>query len=261
MKAPARMPKTVLVLPAMRFASQACLVPLPAETAGYRSSMRPDTEVLPGKSGDRQDPSRLSVEMRAEQEARYQEACAAGHSEGYSVGFKQGQQEGLDAAHQATEAQRASWAQRLQVLQQLLDAIPGEIAALHTIAEEDLVALAFELVCRIAGQQAATCEGMRAMVKTALAQLHPGRSGATPLTVHVAPEDLACLQAESSWPGGPPGHVRWLADSAVQGGCRIESRQGMLDARLDALLDGVRQHLLSIYQARRSGQECRSCPA
>lgn len=193
----------------------------------------------------------------------HEEIHAAARQESFIAGLEQGRQEGMQACMQAiqqeTDAARSSWAQRLESLQHMLKTLHTETTAIQAAAEDDLVALVFELVCRMVGEQAVTREGVHGMVDAALAQLTHARA----LAVHLAPADLNALRAEPTWQSieqsAETNHVQWVADPSVHSGCRIVTSQGALDARLTTMLELVRQQLLVTRRTRLSNGERDTC--
>lgn len=156
------------------------------------------------------------------------------------------------AAMRQTEAQQAS-------LQRLLEQLPVAWERRLQDAEEDMLALVFETLCRIVGEQAASREGARAMLQRTVQAWH----GRQPLSVHVHPEDLALLQSDAvldrtlAAAGFSAEHqmLRWVADPAVQwGGCLLRSEEGALDARLEVQLQAVRTTLVQAREVRRLAQ-------
>ncbi|MCY1243941.1 Flagellar assembly protein FliH [compost metagenome] len=153
-------------------------------------------------------------------------------------------------AQQRLQEQRQKDQTALQSRQQRIDALlaalPAQIQARIDAAEDDLVALCFESVCRMLGAAAATPEGIRAQV----AHAREGLQGRPLVAVHLHPDDLAMLRAAS---GSEDSALQWVADPAVAvGGCILQSPQGGLDARLETQLRTLTELLT---QARASARD------
>lgn len=156
------------------------------------------------------------------------------------------------AAMRQAEAQQAS-------LQGLLEQLPLAWERRLQDAEEDMLALVFETLCRIVGEQAASREGTRAMLQRTVQAWH----GRQPLSVHVHPDDLALLQSDAMLGrtlaaagfSAERQMLRWVADPAVQwGGCLLRSDEGALDARLEVQLQAVGTTLVQAREARKLAQ-------
>ena len=195
---------------------------------------------------------------------------------GYMEGLAQGRAEAAEEARQAAMRADQAFKKRLQELEAqaqqlrqeqrqkdlaalesqqqrviaLLTAVPAQIQARIDGAEDDLVALCFESVCRILGPAAVTAEGVRAQV----AQARKGLQGQL-VAVHLHPDDLAMLRAGAD---NGDAAVQWVADPAVGiGGCILQSQQGGLDARLETQLRTLAELLT---QARASAQDVAAGP-
>jgi len=156
---------------------------------------------------------------------------AAGIEEGVRKGRALGQAS-LDAAVQeATQALR----EREQHLQQLVAALESEARAHIRAAEDELVCLAFEVLARLLGTALCTPEAVGAMVRHLLLE----GAGRELLAVHVHPDDAARLPATDP-------HTPWRPDPGVSpGGCIVRHAAGCVDARIDTILQEVRQTLLA----------------
>jgi flagellar assembly protein FliH len=136
---------------------------------------------------------------------------------------------------------QAALQSRLQRIDALLSALPAQVRTRIDAAEDDLLALCFESVCRVLGSHAATAEGIRAQVAHAREGLHSRAL----VAVHLHPDDLATLRgAAGTSPDIGNDGVQWIADPAVAlGGCILQSPQGGLDARLETQLRTLAQLL------------------
>ncbi|WCM91113.1 FliH/SctL family protein [Acidovorax sp. NCPPB 2350] len=149
--------------------------------------------------------------------------------------------------------------QQREVLQRLLKQLPEAWERHFQSAEDDMLALIFETVCRILGDHAATLEGMRAILQCTLQNWH----GSHPLSVHVNPEDLVQMQADvavaqmlsAAGFQADRQSLRWVADpDVVLGGCLLRAGEGALDARLDVQLEALKSSLVQTREARRQAQ-------
>lgn len=201
---------------------------------------------------------------RAEEEALrqcFEQAERAGHEKGERAGYEAGLRKGLAAA--ATQSQAAVeeavarataalQAQRAQLsgLSQSLERAAEEALAL---AEDEMVALCFDAICRMVGSAAVQPDVVREQVR-ALAAAAAFRDRAA---VHVHPDDAALLAAGED-AGQGASRLDWVADADVQlGGCVLRAKAGGLDARLETMLAACRQALL----AARRERAARTAPA
>lgn len=212
--------------------------------------------------------------------ARYEQAFAEGYRQGAAAGtarlaevqaslqsagdearqkgFEQGRAEGLQRARdEAAEEIRAlrlrldsdaqaAVQQKLQRLQDMLQEIAAQRLRLMADAEDDLVALGHEAICRMLGDCATTPQALQGMVRHLLAQ----EARAVELRAHVHPDDCAALEASGLATEG----VTWIADAQVSlGGILLRSSSTTLDARLEVQLESLRTVLLQVRQRRRGG--------
>lgn len=145
--------------------------------------------------------------------------------------------------HDLTRQAQLAYQARVQNLMQILEALPGQVEERLRAAEDDMLALSFEAVCRILGDQAVTAEGLRLQLRQAVQAQRSRRL----VAVHMHPEDLATLRSDSGLDASDvaPADVQWVADpSIVLGGCILQSPEGALDARLEVQLGSLRKLLL-----------------
>lgn len=159
-------------------------------------------------------------------------------------------------ANKQIEQLHAQLVPQYELLMSLLRKMPLELERRLAEAEEDIVALAFEVICRVMGDKAATPDGLTGLVKAAAKNWH-GRSA---LEIHLHPHDLEMLQTEFNVADqlaaqrlGLDGlEMRWVADSKVSlGGCLLQSSEGALDARLELQMDLLRSSLLRTREERK----------
>jgi flagellar assembly protein FliH len=200
----------------------------------------------------------VALREARERESALAELRALSAAEGRLEGLTRGREEALAAASQAEAeaAQRANQAaaDRLGRVDLLLKGLLAEEARRLEAAEDDMVALCHETVCRILGAEAAQPERVRFMVLHLLAQ-HGQRAE---LAVHVHPDDFVAVVEELDGDERP---WRWVEDAAVQlGGVVLRSPQGSLDARLETQVAALGEALLAQRRVRkeaagRAGQE------
>jgi len=156
------------------------------------------------------------------------------------VAYGEAERRGLEAG--AAQAQRmAEELVQAQVarLQAAAAALQAAQSTLGPALEEDAVELAFAVVCRLLGQQAASRAGIGALLQVQLAALRERRG----LTVRLHPADCALMAAAEADGGAPP--LRYVPDAGIAlGGCLIDGPAGTLDARLEYQLQQLRQALL-----------------
>lgn len=193
------------------------------------------------------------TDAHAETQGQLQIALDAARARAVDEWRAQGLKEGLEAASAELEHARkllleetaAETRSRKERLERLLSGIESQAAKALSHAEDDLVALAHDVICRMLGAQAVAPETIRAEVKSLLAQ-YGARS---PLAVHVHPDDLAALEAT----GGDGDPWGWVADHSVQlGGMILRSPDGSLDARLENQLAALKEALLRARAQRRA---------
>lgn len=202
-------------------------------------------------------------------EKQVQAEAARGFTEGYEAGLAQAREDAkVQLSRQADQLQIAAAQAQLKAdaelsgkadqLGRLIAAAQAEWATRLELAEDDMVALCFDVVCKILGRQLVRAEGIRAMVAQAIAEW-PGEGE---LAVHVHPDDLDLLNqaraievADSLWSSkearSQPA-VEWVPDASVgHAGCVVRSSKGGLDARLGVRLEGL---LSALREARHQVQ-------
>lgn len=190
-----------------------------------------------------------ALEARESLQSGADEARRQGFDEGREEGLRQGQEEAHAEAARMEPMVRQQAEQALKALTQQLDQVLASLLAeahrQRALAEEDMVALSFEALCRIVGKQAASAETVTSMIRHLLAQ-HGQRSQ---LAVHVHPGDFAMLESAQS--RGTRQSWRFVADDTVQlGGVVLRSPDGSLDARLEIQLAQLRETLVNTRNER-----------
>lgn len=210
-----------------------------------------------------------AVAMQPGDEARrgYEEGLAKGIAEGRARSAEEARQLATQTAEKAEQELRehadrltqelkqqaqSAYQARVQTLDNLIAALPPQIEARLAAAQEDMLALCFEAVCRILGERAATPEAVQAHLEHAVGGLRSRRL----VAVHLHPDDLAALQrAQGDAPSARWGSedVQWIASPDIAlGGCVLQSPEGGLDARFETQLHALRDLLLQSRVSLRS---------
>jgi flagellar assembly protein FliH len=160
-------------------------------------------------------------QAREELQATLAEQSRAAQAEGYAEGMRQAE------AKLKQEAQ-----QQAQLIQERLADLQQQCLAALADSETLAAQIAYEAICRLAGEALVGEAGVRAVVRNIALQL-----GQQPiLRVKLSPLDLARLRLDEQSESVSP-QIQWLADERIEtGGCIVETAMGELDARLDVLL-------------------------
>jgi flagellar assembly protein FliH len=167
-------------------------------------------------------------------EAELADLRAEAERRGYAAGHEKGEAEARRALQSQVERFQGLAAQLVQAR-----------AAVLADAEDGIVELAFAALCRILGEQAATREGVLAMVARCASAREREQVG-----IRLHPDDFALL-------GDAAGHAaRFSPDPGIAlGGCIVEGSTGTLDARLEIQLARLAEALLAVRAAQRGGEE------
>lgn len=233
-----------------------------------RGAPRPPA-VLPGQRPGADKPAPLTHERMTQapdagrEQARH-EARAAGYEAGRAQGEKDGYEAGIQqaleraeterrAALESTQAGQQKLADALAKMQLMAEAVARQKSGFLNDAEDDMVALAFEALCRLLGETAVTRDMVRAGIDNALTHWR----GKAMLEIHVHPEDLPWLEEDKDFSARIAAHgphtVRWVADAEVaMGGCLLRSSEGALDARLELQVEALKTALLQMRATRRA---------
>jgi flagellar assembly protein FliH len=235
-----------LVRPARPVASEAWSSPVPAPAV----PPQPDVPAVDVRAELQEAFERGREQGREEGRSEaFDAARAEALAQAHARGLDEGRAAGLQAAH---EEARAAVQPVLAVLERLLGELPQKFETRLAAYEDDMVALCFEAVARMLGRDGTTQDGIRAMLKTALAAF-----GARQLVeIRVHPGDVQSLSADAAvaaWlrerESGQG--IRIVADPGVElGGVVLRSPAGRLDARLEHQVDALRGALLSARMTR-----------
>jgi flagellar biosynthesis/type III secretory pathway protein FliH len=173
----------------------------------------------------------LAEQQRLEQEARVQEAYAAGYDAGRLDG-------------ELAEGVRLRNA--IAVAEQALDTVQSKEMEWQEHVAENISALAVAVARHIVGRETSTDVSVVAdLVKRALVEFPIDQ----PMRIRVHPVDLSMLSSHTTSDGSPlaiaPSRdVRWLADANIKpGGCIVEGRERIVDGRIDTALERVYRRL------------------
>lgn len=170
--------------------------------------------------------------------------------------FEQASEEAKKSTEQAVKKLQAQWQAKLTQLGDLVEQLPTQLNTYLADAEDDMLALVYEVVCRVLGEEGASLPGLRAQLQQCLKAWH----GHALLNIELHPDDLALLQSDEESlrllkMGGfstERSTLRWVADPRVKvGGCRLRSVEGILDARLEVQFKALEATLLSTRASRR----------
>ncbi|MBA2964782.1 MULTISPECIES: FliH/SctL family protein [Ramlibacter] len=204
--------------------------------------LRPVPEALPpadaGRNGYEEGLRRgLDEGARQGHEAGVQRGHQQGLVRGLAEGRAQGQEE-LASAREEVQRRGQEQQERLTALAQSLERV---LAGVLSAAEDELVVLCMDALCRVVGPALASAEGVRAQVDGLLAQ-HPS-AGA--IRVHVHPADAVSLQGDNA-SHAAGASLSWVADPQVAlGGCMVRAAAQTLDARLEVVVDAFKAALLA----------------
>lgn len=152
--------------------------------------------------------------------------------------YERGRREGEDSLREELIRQRNEIGEQLKdVIESLHRAVPGLIAD----TESALIQLALESAQKMIAGLPINAKLIDAVVREALQQVEDTAG----VTVQLHAEDLAVLQKHKSAilkdaPGASP--VQFTASAEVtRGGCLVQTRFGVIDARRETKLDQLRQ--------------------
>ena len=164
----------------------------------------------------------------------------------YHQGYRAGEEAGRNDAQHVYDEQ-------ISTLRDVAAAMRSAFDRYLDDAEELLVEIAFEAVCKILGRALCDREGVNAMVREVLDQVREREQ----LVVRLAPDDFALLtgrdaaafdpaQTEEQASNLAAWNAQLMPDERVaRGGCLIDSPSGSLDGRLETQLQRLREVLVA----------------
>ncbi|HVU35301.1 MAG TPA: FliH/SctL family protein [Opitutaceae bacterium] len=150
---------------------------------------------------------------------------------------------GVDAARGLADQEMVEFRADIERLSQGVFRQLGELEpAITAQLRETLPALAVEIARRLLAGYEPSSEVVTRICEEALAQVFPEREN---LELVVAPRDAELLQRlNPDWLHRYPGLRIRAEASLVPGDCKVHSRFGLTDARLETKLDALRNNLV-----------------
>lgn len=178
--------------------------------------------------------ARMADEIEREREAARRTGHEAGWKEGHATGLEEGRAEGLEEV-------RAAGAERLMRLDAVIESIERAHGAALEGTQDDAVAVGFAAACKILGERMVTPEGVRAAVLQVIARARAVDS----VLVRLHPADRERIAQLREVERHEALRIEFTADETVaQGGCRVETSAGTLEARLERQVGAMRDALL-----------------
>lgn len=157
-------------------------------------------------------------------------------ADAFALGFSGGRIEG-------EQAERARLRATMRAAEEALDAINVNGARWVGSANEDMTALAVAIARHLIEREVAHDHALVVkLVSRALADYPIDE----PVRLRVHPDDLAVLDSvkDSELQGATMDRATWIADPRVsRGGCVIEGRERIVDARIESALERVYRRL------------------
>lgn len=155
-------------------------------------------------------------------------------------GYARGVQDGEKRLSQQLLQQRA---ELLQLQQGVLASLGQTVSQVARETESTLIQLALEVARKMVSEIPITQDMIEANLRAALAQVEE----ATEFFIQLHPEDLALLQRQSSsvlnaGTGEQKFHFHGSTEVG-RGGCLVQTRFGIIDARRETRLETLRQSL------------------
>lgn len=175
-------------------------------------------------------------------------AVAEGREQGYAMGLEQGLKE-------SRKNLAAQGVQFKQFFEKLTGAIHDAVQTYaQQTAQDDAIEIAFAATTKLLGHLLVTRDGVAALVSEVL---KPVMDTHKPVLVRLAAVDCQLLQEDSLWLEhfNSVHDVQIVADHRVgAGGCIVESKAGLLDARLEVQLTRFMETLLEVRRQRHMEQ-------
>jgi flagellar assembly protein FliH len=194
----------------------------------------------------RQQAEMLLTEAQQQGEEIRKQQAEEGRQEGFAQGLQQGIEAGRKQGHQqALNENKQKLADLTAALTEVLGQVEAQRQMLEAEAVTDVIELAISIARRVTKRQAEIDPGVLAANLDEAMKLVTSQSD---LRIAIHPYQRKTLQSELpklqlQWPSLQ--HVELIDDASVGvGGCRVYTRQGMVDADLDGQLDRVVADLL-----------------
>lgn len=193
----------------------------------------------------RQTLARLAQEQQREGELAAAKAKAEAEKKGYQDGLAKGEVAGKQAAQKKLQEQTAQLLALCTQLQKLREEMVSK-------AEDTMVEIVYESLCRIIGEQSGQKEMVLGMVGHVLSEFRQHE----PLVLLMHPQDLALVQQALPELGINPEQTQLRADPSLKmGGCLVESAVGTLDASLETQFSRLRDLFLQVRRGEEYGGE------
>jgi flagellar assembly protein FliH len=188
--------------------------------------------------------------LQEEAEKARREAAEEGHAEGMRRATVELEQAAEQLQMKLRSEAEVTLAYQSQRMEKIMQSLQTQDDAFVSQAEDDLVAMSHEVVCRILGERAISPLAIRGMVEHLLSQ----RAQQGIASLHLHPDDLAFLKGDAAVALEPA--WQWVADDTVKlGGVVVRSAGGSLDARLETQLGALAKALLQARAQRRAGPQ------
>jgi len=177
------------------------------------------------------------VVMQMDQEA-LEEARAKATEEGNSDGYRHG-----------IEQAGNEFREKLDALQSLISSASNALDNNIIGSEDMIVAIAFEAICKILGDELLEIEGVKAVVREVMNRAKDREQ----LIIRVSRTDYQMLEQEklNFLSVDETGRVELVPDERViLGGCLVEASGGSLDGRLEIQVQLLREILLGARKSR-----------
>jgi flagellar assembly protein FliH len=187
------------------------------------------------------------LERQAALEAGFVEGQSAGFTAGYEAGRIEGHAEGFVAGEAEARAAfsialNEELAQFVAALQSVSDQLPFAIERWYRDAENQLSAIATEIVSRVLkAELRSEPESVLALVKTAVAEVTPAKS----VKIRLNPGDAIYIARnreaiERACQGLKA--IEIVDDPSISGGCIVESDHGLVDATIESTIGLLEDH-------------------
>lgn len=204
---------------------------------------RPVAPVVPLQEATATDPreeawtARLSAALA---EAR-REGERAGYEEGLRKGLADARSQGEAALQKAVAGARATLDQQHESVRKLRGALEAAHAECLRLAEDEMVALCFDTICRVVGEEALAPEHVRARIR----QLVASSGDEASVAIHLHPRDAALFDNSDEPDARGRPTIRCVPDPQVApGDCTVRGTAGGLEQRLESTLEACKRALL-----------------
>lgn len=179
----------------------------------------------------------LAEVLKSELDAHAESASKSGYEKGYQLGLD----EGRLAGKKEQQSESAALKQAVEQLKTMSTKVLQQ-------AEDDLVAMAYEAVCKIVGEAVISEQA----VKAAVTQVAKRREELGLIGIRFSSHDYEALKAHYERnPEQRPAGIDIAVDESIElGGCTVETKTGMLQARLDDQLEQLKKLLLAARNER-----------